>query len=429
MSGERKRQNYPQKASRVRAGDRLARLDELIVDVDQLVAGGDGLARYEGIPIFVPRTAPGDRVHIRLVARKPDYGRGEVIEVLRPGPGRREAPCPHYEACGGCDLQHLEDELQVALKAQAVVETLRRLSGIERLPQPEVVTGPAWSYRCRAQLHTEPGVDEVAVGYRARKSSSLVSVRSCPVLVPELETLLPSLPSLLPPGSPRRIDLLVGDSGALSTAPVVETLPHGPVEISVDDFRYELDARCFFQGHRQLLPRLVRSVIGEWQGETAVDLYSGVGLFSLPLGERYRRVIAVEGDRISARYARQNAKRNRSTGLEIVSKAVESWIGSMPNSLDRIVMDPPRAGLTQRARQQILAKRPQRITYVSCHAAALARDLKTFLPEYRLDTITLLDLFPQTGHMEAVVQLSSIRASSSDSTSPSSGNRPVDLLE
>ncbi|MEJ2086714.1 MAG: hypothetical protein P8Y44_13765 [Acidobacteriota bacterium] len=152
-------------------------------------------------------------------------------------------------------------------------------------------------------------------------------------------------------------------------------------------------------------------------------------LFSLPLAERYRRVIAVEGDRIAARYARQNAKRNKSTQLEVVSKAVESWIGSMPDAPDRVVVDPPRAGLAPRARQQILNKRPHRITYVSCHPAALARDLRTFLAEYRLDTITLLDMFPQTGHMEVVVQLSSIRSSSSDSTSPSSGNRPVDRLE
>lgn len=410
MSQHGRQRREPSRAPRKRAGERLAQLDEIVVEVEQLVAGGDGLARFEGIPIFVPRSAPGDRARVRLVERKPDFGRGEIVELIRSGPGRREPPCSFFGNCGGCDLQHLEDEYQVELKAQAVLETLRRLSGAPTIPTPGVVSGGAWSYRCRTQLHTESQADRVAVGYRGRRSSRLVEVDSCPILVPELERRLGTLDGVLEARAPRRIDLVAGDSETLTSAPVISGLPHGPVTITVGEFHYQLDARCFFQAHRELLPSFVEAVVGRVEGETAIDLYAGVGLLTLPLALRYSRVIAVESDRVAARYARQNAKNHRLTGIEVVPKAVESWIREMPESVDRVIVDPPRAGLSPPARRRILALHPIRITYVSCHAAALARDLRELLADYRIERLTLFDLFPQTGHMEAVVQLASSRS-------------------
>jgi 23S rRNA (uracil1939-C5)-methyltransferase len=277
------------------------------------------------------------------------------------------------------------------------------------IPEYEVVRGPFWAYRCRTQIHTRTDVEGLAVGYRGRRSHDLVAVDSCPVLVPDLEKVLSSLGANLGDQSPRRVDLLVGDAGALTTAPVTADLPHGPVEISVGEFSYELDARCFFQAHSQLLPELVKTVIGEWRGEQAVDLYAGVGLFSLPLARNHERVIAVESDRVAARYTRQNAKRYGMKHLEVVPTAVESWIGKLPANADRVVVDPPRAGLSYRVREELLAKAPRRITYVSCHAAALARDLRVFLRDYRVERMTILDMFPQTGHIEVVLQLASTR--------------------
>ncbi len=400
----------PIQSRRVRAGDRLAQLDELEVDIDQLVSGGDGLARFEGIPIFVPRAAPGDRLRIRLVERKPDFGRGEIVEILKAGPGRREPPCPHFGHCGGCDLQHLDDDLQVDLKVEAALETLRRLSGLTKTPDFEVLTGPSWGYRSRTQVHTSSGTERIAVGYRSRRSHDIVEVNTCPVLVPELESLLPNLGGRLPRQAPRRLDLLAGDTGALTTAPLTPELPHGPIEISVGEFSYELDARCFFQAHRQLLPELVTTVIGDRGGDLAVDLYAGVGLFAIPLAYSHAQVVAVEGDRVAARYARQNAKRHRLPHLKVVSSAVESWIPQLPENSDRVLVDPPRSGLANRVRQELMTKRPSRITYISCHVAALARDLKTLLQGYGIEKMTILDMFPQTGHVEVVVQLDLIRA-------------------
>lgn len=401
-------------------GARLVDVEEVEVTVEKLVAGGEGIARWQGVPIFVPRSAPGDRLRLRLTDRRPDYGRGEIVEILEPGPGRREAPCAVFEHCGGCDLQHLEDALQVRLKAQAVVETLSRLGRIGPPENLRVVAGDAWGYRLRTQLHADrpEGDQRPRVGYFARGSHELVPVDACPILVPELEDLLPGLPRRLDQGleegerPPSRLDLAAGDDGRVSTAPVAGDLPHGEIEITVGAFTYRFDARCFFQSHRGLLGTLVETVLGEpppAAGEersgAAYDLYCGVGLFTLPLARRYRTVAGVEGDRLAVRYARRNVRASAMSGVEIEGMAVESWVKMLPDGVDRVVVDPPRAGLKGPVLKALLERRPRWITYVSCHPAALARDLAKLVRAYRLDSLTLLDLFPQSGHMEAVVQL------------------------
>jgi 23S rRNA (uracil1939-C5)-methyltransferase len=152
------------------AAIRLAKIDELELDIEKLVAGGEGFGRYEGIPIFVPRSAPGDRLRVRVTERRTDYGRGEIVEILEPGPGRRQPPCSHFGNCGGCDLQHLEDGIQTELKAEAVRETLERLAGLDSSQPVEVIAGRSWGYRLRTQLHIEREEDRAVVGYHARRS-------------------------------------------------------------------------------------------------------------------------------------------------------------------------------------------------------------------------------------------------------------------
>jgi 23S rRNA (uracil1939-C5)-methyltransferase len=374
-----------------------------------LVAGGDGLGRFEGIPVFVPRAAPGDRLRVRLVERHPDYGRGEIVEILAPGAERRDPPCPHFARCGGCDLQHLGDDAQVRFKAEATLETLARLGGIGALA-PEgglrIMRGDAWGYRLRAQLHVEQGDGETRVGYHARASNDLVPVHECRVLAPALENLVRALPRALPPShAPRRLDLAAGEDGALSAAPVVEGLPRGEVVFHAAGFAYAFDARCFFQGHRGLLDPLVEIAVGEERGAAAFDLFSGVGMFSLPLAARYERVVGVESDAVAMRYARTNARRNRVENAEFVQRGVDDWIRELPRGADRVLVDPPRGGLSAATRRILVDRAPRRITYVSCHAAALARDLREILTAYLPRALALIDLFPQTGHMETVVQL------------------------
>jgi len=406
MNDERKRphRNDPPKST-------VARSDELEVTVEKLIAGGDGMARHEGLPIFVARSAPGDHCRVKVTERKTGYARAEIVELVTPGPGRREPICRHFGDCGGCDLQHIEDDLQVALKVAATVETLERLGRL-KLPEPRIVAGDAWNYRSRTQLHGAvrkvEGQARPAVGYHARGSHRLVVVEECPVLVKDLEIAVRRLPALLGPEPPKRVDLTIGDGGRLSCAPVIAELPHGEVTATVGEFDYAYDARCFFQGHRQLLPELVAAVVGAGSPERldlAVDLFSGVGLFTLPLAQRYEKVVAVEGDRVAARFARLNARRNGATNVETVHQAVESWIPHLTREVGRVLVDPPRSGLPRAVTTRLREVNPGQITYVSCHPAALARDLRALYASHAVTEVTMVDLFPQTGHLETVVQL------------------------
>jgi 23S rRNA (uracil1939-C5)-methyltransferase len=388
-------------------GAKLIDFQEAVVRIEKLVAGGEGFARVLDVPVFVPRSAPGDLLRVRIVERRPDYGRAEIVEILAPGPARRPDPVPELSPTGLCDLQHLDDRAQPRLKAEAVRETLERLGRLKVPPASPLITGEPWGYRLRTQVHTEmdPVTRGIRVGYHARGTNDLIAVSRCPLLVPELERLLADLPAHLDAGSPRRLDLAAGDEDAVTVAPVVPGLPHGEVSTRVGDFTFFYDARCFFQAHRGLLARLVETTVGEWEGETAVDLYAGAGLFSLPLARRYQRVTAVEADQIGARYARLNVRRNRTANVEVVNHVVESWLRQLPQRVDRLVVDPPRGGLSREVRQALMIRRPTRVTYVSCHPAALARDLRQLQEAYRVESVAFLDLFPQTGHMETVVQM------------------------
>ncbi|MEE2775611.1 MAG: TRAM domain-containing protein [Acidobacteriota bacterium] len=387
----------------------LAGLDEVEVRVDKLVTGGDGLARVEGVPLFISRAAPGDRARVRIVDRRPDYGRAEIVELVEPSPVRREAPCPHFGRCGGCDLQHIDDAAQSKLRAGAALETLRRIGNVE--PQEvEVVTGAAWGYRLRAQLRTD---EEGRVGYFARGSRDLVAVDACPVLLPELESVIGTLAEQ--PGALRpRIDLAVGDSGLISAAPPVPEHPGGAIRRTIAGHRFEFDARTFFQGHAGLLDDLYRVACGHWRGETALDLYAGVGLFSVGLAGRYDRVVGVESDRVAARYARRNVRRARlaqrapvagGCHIEVEGRSVEGFLPTWAEPVDRVLVDPPRGGLGRPVKRELKRIAAGRLTYVSCYPATLARDLRDLSDVYAVESVTLLDMFPQTGHIEAVVQM------------------------
>jgi 23S rRNA (uracil1939-C5)-methyltransferase len=201
------------------------------------------------------------------------------------------------------------------------------------------------------------------------------------------------------------VDIAAGDDRSVTAAPPIEALPGGPVTRRVGPWTYEYDARVFFQAHAGLLGDLQREVCGSHRGELAVDLYAGVGLFTLALARRYRRVIAVESDRVAARFARRNARANGLANVEVDARSAESFFASPRPGIDRVVLDPPRTGLPRPLRRALLDSGTPRLTYASCHPATLARDLRELAAAYTVTALTLIDLFPQTGHLEVVAQL------------------------
>lgn len=383
--------------------------DTVEATVEKLVAGGDGLARYRGVPIFVPLSAPGDRLRLRIVERRPSYARAEIVEVLEGGPDRREAPCEHFANCGGCSLQHLEDEAQTRWKVSAALETLQRLGSVGLDVPQRVVRGDSWHYRLRTQLQLEGEPGKASVGYFARGSHKLVAVRSCSVLAGPLEDFVVGLAERLDERVPRRLDAALGDNGEITCGPALPGLPRGTISRRVGDFTYEYDSRTFFQAHAGLLPAFVKEVVGEAEGDTACDLYAGVGLFSLPLTKRYREVVAVEGDSNAVRYLRSNARKAGASHMNAIGSAVESWIDELPEGVDRVIVDPPRQGLSLVVRAALKRAQPELLTYASCHPAALARDLKAMSRRFSVESLAFLDLFPQTGHIEIVAHLRALR--------------------
>ncbi len=439
----------PLSAERLEALAALAGINRLELTIEKLVLGGDGLARWRGMPVFVPRAAPGDVVEVRITERRPSYARAEIEDVKTPGPLRREAPCPFYERCGGCQLQHIEDAAQLGLKAAAARETLRRLGGIDpaqlaacRFEEP--VSERAWGYRLRAQVHVvprdirppedgrsdcdaadagtrQPGSEgPVGVGFRRRRSHDLVLVDRCPVLAPALEKELRGLSSL--PGDPAasskklpsRLSLAtagLGPDSPVVAAPPVDGLPRGDVEMDLLGRKLSYDARCFFQAHGGLLESLLQSAVGPFEGDAAVELFAGVGFFTVGLADRYGSVTAVEGESVAARYARNNLRRNRLRHCRVERSAVESWVDrrnggpGLEAGLDRVLVDPPRGGLARKVRSALLNAAPRRLTYVSCDPATLARDLGDLTRDFDLKSISFFDVFPQTAHLETVAQL------------------------
>ena len=460
-------------AARARVDELLAR-NTVDVRIDRLVEGGLGFGRVEGFPLLVSRAAAGDLLRVKLTDRKRDYARADVVEVLEAGPDRIEPLCPVYDRCGGCDLQHIHVDRQAQIKADAATETLRRLGGIE-VVDARVLTGQPFGYRARAQLQVRGQGNELDIGFFERGSNQLVPTTKCPVLVDGLERRMgPILVSLRgeseaalaleqasspepaetdaeadtdaevgPKKShpiPSRLDLLLGDDDDLTTAPATESLPHRPVIRRVGDYDYELDARCFFQGHVSLVSQLVDVAIGsssedEASEETVFELHAGVGLFSLPLAARHAHVYSVESDRIAGRYLTRNAKRNKLSNITAVPVSAEHFLkelfggaqrasagaGETPPRAERWFFDPPRTGLSKDLVNGACRLRPKHITYVSCQPPTLARDLKLLHRFYEVVELTYVDLFPQTAHLETVVQL---RARAEPLPAPAKPERP-----
>jgi len=247
--------------------------------------------------------------------------------------------------------------------------------------------------------------DKLEVGYFARGSHDLVAVKECPILAPELQQQLETLTFDDVATAPSRIDLAVGDDGTTTCAPLIEGQPRGPVRRRVAGISYAYDAGAFFQVHGDLLGDLVASVVGPWSGKRAFDLYAGVGLFSLQLAKRYEKVTAVESERVAARWARLNARDNGLRNVEVHQHSLETSIQALPEDADRVVVNPPRAGLSRRVGNMIKLRAPKRLTYLSCHPASLARDLQSLGERYEIESLSFFDLFPQTGHIETLVQL------------------------
>lgn len=421
------------------------------VTIERILPGGRGIAHANGLTVMVALAAPGDRLRVRFDRVKGSVAFASIVEILKPSSLRVEPPCPYFGRCGGCDFQQLNYQTQLDAKVEIIRDCLRRLAGIENVPAFGITPAPhEWHYRARAQWQYDNVLKRL--GYFEANSHRVCDVSECAVLTPELQGQLERLRRKMSdedlPEDARYFRVIAGDAEVSvtdsrgSSPTVKEGSEARDVKRTISGETYRFNAESFFQTNIDLVPQLIDAALGDARGNSAIELYSGVGLFTVPLARRFERVIAFEDDADATEFARQNLCDAGLENAEVVNRDVGQWLedlecggrakrrrrfgsrelthASWPESgnniqsavtagalqIDFLLLDPPRTGAESRVISGIIRMKPRRISYVSCDPATLARDLKKLIAGgYSIQSMRAFDMFPQTHHVETVVQL------------------------
>jgi 23S rRNA (uracil1939-C5)-methyltransferase len=420
----------------------------------KLVYGGEALGHHQGRTVLVPRALPGERIEVEEVRTAKGVVHARPLRVLQAAPERVDPPCPYFGRCGGCQYQHLKPEYEAAAKREILRETLRRIGKITWDSEIQLHAAEPWNYRNQAQLKVAPQPDgRVALGFFEAESHRLFPVDVCLILSPALNAVLAQLRhvewsarlagcrevelladhrdervAITLRGSPGATegeaaarDMISRLSGVVSVAlesnGKLQVFGEPTLEYAVGDFRYRISPGSFFQASRFLLPELVATVTSAQPGAAvasaserptlALDLFAGVGLFTLPLARRFAQVVGVEASATSAADLTANAEAHSLSNVRAVSAAAYDFLRRFAQAEPEfVVLDPPRAGVGMNVLELLVACRPQRVHYVSCSPPTLARDLGYLVERgYRLDSVELFDFFPQTFHIECLVRL------------------------
>ena len=415
--------------------------------IEKLVYGGEGMGHADGTAVFVPFVLPGETVAVRLAEQRKKFARGRVEKFIGTSPERVPAPCPYFTRCGGCHYQHLPYEAQLQYKKEILVETLSRLGGIRWTGAVGLHASPPFGYRNRAQWKARSmGGGASAIGYLEAGTQRLCPVTECPILSPRLEATLACLGKLLAareiPATLLEAEAFADDrderlllsasfanlagataktlgEGLRKALPAVESLllhdasrdrfelfGPGYLRYAAAGHAYRVGHLSFFQINRFLVDELARRATAGVAGKLALDLYAGVGLFSLLLAENFERVVAAEANPAATRDLEENIHTAGLGGrIEPRTEEAEDFLARWSGQPELVILDPPRAGLTEAVRARLVALGAAEIRYVSCDPATLARDLQGFSSAYELAEIEFFDLFPQSFHLETFVRL------------------------
>ena len=399
---------------------------------------GYGVSRIDGKVVFIPYSAIGDEVWVEILEEKKNYSTGKLVEILAPSSWRVEPPCPYFGTCGGCQWQHIDYAQQAELKKGILKDTLMRLGKLKEIPPITAFSSPdPYDYRTRVQLK----VKGEKLGYYQDRSHQLVDIERCPIahpLVNQIISLLRKERLLL--SSIEEIDINVSPEEGkgvlilcvlktsrgleisarqfLKSHPILKGIttlkerqtaslgkPHLNFTIPLN-FTLRTSPGGFFQVNLKQNDRLIQKVLEFSRGqrnEGALDLYSGVGNFTLPLATVTQKIWGIEENAVAVNDARFNAQFNGIENVGFIRGKVEEvlkkWKREKP---DLIILDPPRTGC-KGVVEQVTGLKPKRIVYVSCEPTILARDLRLFSDRgYFLHELALIDMFPQTYHMEVV---------------------------
>lgn len=432
--------------------------------IEKAVYGGAGLGHVssndpstevalQGKTVFVPHTLPGELIECTIVDDRHSFANARLDKILEPAAQRIAPGCEFFPRCGGCQYQHATYEAQLSIKRDILAETLSRAGISIQAAAIDTLHSEPWQYRNRVRLHIRFG--DYALCYREASSHRDVIVDYCPIAAPLLQQAIHSFPEAaqscgLDAGIFDEVEFFTNDtedallvsfwttrgSDATRALPILcdalqEQLPmlaggvlfqsesqkgqgrqqaswgNPELTYSVGPHRYRVNAASFFQVNRFLVPQLVERVTAGKTGQTAWDLFAGAGLFSVPLLQSYGSVTAVELAASSVRDLRQNFqdKQNRLVASSTLD-FLKSQLQNETKAPDLVVVDPPRAGLGKEVTTLLSQIGPDAITYISCDPATLARDMQQLLHSgYQLRKTTLVDLFPQTYHLETIAEL------------------------
>ncbi len=426
--------------------------------IDNLSHEGRGVARVEGKAVFVENALPGETVSFRYTAIHRHFDEGVAETILEPSPDRVEAHCPHYAICGGCALQHLDHAAQVRFKQNLLLENFSHLGKVEPGEVLPPLTGAVWGYRRKARLGVRwvKAKGRVLVGFRERRSGFVAEMERCEILHPSVGERIAELSELI--GSLEaynriaQIEVAVDDTQTALVFRNLDALGDGD-RARLIEYARESDLRLFLQPggpdtvaplwpestclayalpahgvtfafeptdftqvntdiNRAMVDRALE-LFDAGTDDRVLDLFCGLGNFTLPIARRCREVVGVEGDAGLVARARENAARNGITNAVFHAADLASDLSEAPwwqGGFDRVLLDPPRSG-AQETLEHIARLGVRRIVYVSCNPATLARDAGILVNEhgYRLEQAGIMDMFPHTAHVESIALFTKTR--------------------
>lgn len=395
----------------------------LVVKTQSPVYGGYVIARDGGI-IFVRGAIPEESVEISINEQKRDYSVGTVTNILEPSPYRITPICPVFGICGGCHFQFISYEKQVSMKEEILLDSMRRIGGME-LQLSSALTDKDFHYRHRGQFKISGNGE---IGFYKEGTRDVVPISECPLMINEINLLLKQVSGMKLAGL-KEIHMSYGDSAVALikskafTEDIEKTLMDAGISgiafengesvgkdyirLDLNRLQYTITPWSFFQSHWDLNKKVVELMISELlplEGIRVLDLYAGAGNLSLPIAVYASEVIAVEENTYAVEDGMRNVMLNNLENCKFVASSAEKF--RIHETFDVMILDPPRPGLADEVVKKVIKASPKRIIYMSCNPATLARDIKKLNEKYKLDSLRLIDFFPNTYHVEALAFLS-----------------------
>ncbi len=417
----------------------------MTLNVTQLDHIGAGIAHHQGKIVFVPGALPGEDVNLQLVEQRKNFAKAKLINVVNPSEHREVPACPHFDECGGCDLQHLNLEAQHQYKSDTLSNLMAQHAPLEKVSK-STLTGEAWHYRRRAKLATSYNkqTKRLNIGFRKISSHDIVPINECPVLKHSLNALINPLVKQVNKLKDRKtlghIELIEGSNGVFVIIRTPVSICDSDKQALVDfahanqvnlqlqhenefevlaglqlkpsytlsqEVNLKFQAGGFVQVNTEINQAMINQAIN-WlepeEHERVLDLFCGMGNFSLPIAKLGTYVIGVEGVDSSVEQARINAQENDLKNVEFHACDLSSDLSAQPwlRKIDKLLLDPARAGAYD-CLKRLKELNPKRVVYVSCSPTSLARDTSILLSYgYQLQKLSMIDMFPQTHHTEAM---------------------------